>query len=565
MQLHGGRVEVRADRPEALAVEWSLGGGRLTWSVTNRGDTDTAVHAVAIVSRLDPVTEPLRVLRHGYQSWSPTGVATFRVDQDGSRAEGVRSLVLGMHHADQGVAEPDELRSELVTALRDDTGALLVAGFLGGWDHDGTFRVRPARDGSGAVELWVEAYLGGAVLEAGERRALHDVWFAEGEHDASPLLETWAAELGQVGAARTSAPYQVGWCSWYHYFHDVTEADLLGNLRRADAWPFEVFQLDDGFQAAIGDWLVTNADFPTPIEGLAGAIAAAGRTPGIWIAPFLAGPDSEVAARHPGWLARHRASGGPLVGMVNDGWGGLVHTLDTTQPEVLAHLEEVARHLVEAGFPYLKLDFTYAPSMDGHYADPGQTPAQRVRAGFEAVRRGAGDAAFLLGCGAPLGATVGLVDGMRIGADVGPWWHAPRGRYSPAGHEGGEPATVNAWRNTLSRSFLHRHLWLNDPDCLMLRTDETQLQPEQVRAWALAVAASGGMALVSDDLALLGDEARHLLDEVISLGREADAGPHPPRCPDLLDADPPTRLVTATLELVGDPEVGVAHVQGLLA
>jgi alpha-galactosidase len=139
-----------------------------------------------------------------------------------------------------------------------------------------------------------------------------------------------------------------------------------------------------------------------------------------------------------------------------------------------------------------------------------------------------------------------------------------------AGHQGGEPATVNAWRNTLSRSFLHRRLWLNDPDCLMLRTDKTQLDAEQVRAWALAVGVSGGMALVSDDLALLGPDARSLLDEVIALGREADTEArsptgHPPRCLDLLDADPPTRLATATVELVGDPASGSAHVQGLLA
>ena len=124
---------------------------------------------------------------------------------------------------------------------------------------------------------------------------------------------------------------------------------------------------------------------------------------------------------------------------------------------------------------------------------------------------------------------------------------------------------MNAWRNTLSRSFLHRRLWLNDPDCLMLRTDRTRLEPEQMRAWALAVGVSGGMALVSDDLALLGADARALLDEVIALGREADAGPHPPRCADLLDHDPPTRLATDTVELVGDPAPGVAHVQGLLA
>ena len=79
-----------------------------------------------------------------------------------------------------------------------------------------------------------------------------------------------------------------------------------------------------------------------------------------------------------------------------------------------------------------------------------------------------------------------------------------------------------------------------------------------------------GMALVSDDLALLGAEARSLLDEVMALCRETDgeaarAGGRPPRCVDLLDTDPPSRLATSTVELVGDPVAGSAHVQGLLA
>ncbi|MET0901691.1 MAG: glycoside hydrolase family 36 protein [Acidimicrobiales bacterium] len=564
MRLEAARVDVRAADAGSIDVEWSLSADRLTWSVANRGDSPVAVDAVALVARLGSVVEPVRVLRHGFQSWSPTAMATFRVDQDPTRSEGVRSLAIGMHHADWSRAEEDELRSELVTALRDATGAVLVAGFLGGSEHDGTFRVRSTRDDSEGIDLWIEAFLGGAALQPGERRELHPVSLADGDGDPSPLLEAWAAELGGAALARTRSPYQVGWCSWYQYFHAVTETDLRANLHLASDWPFEVFQLDDGFQRAIGDWLSTNDKFPSSLDDLAAVVRAGGRTPGIWIAPFLAGPDSAVAAAHPEWLASHVPSGTPLVGMVNDAWGGGVHTLDTTQPEVLDHLETVARSLVDAGYPYLKLDFTYAPSIRGGYADPSRTPAQRVRAGFEAVRRGAGDAAFLLGCGAPLGTAVGMVDGMRIGADVAPWWHPSAEQYRPPGHTGGEPATVNAWRNTLSRSFLHRHLWINDPDCLMLRSDRTRLEPEQVRAWALAVGVSGGMALVSDDLARLGRDARALLEEVITLGREADAGSHPPRCADLLDHDPPTRLATEAVELVGDPSLGVAHVQGRL-
>ena len=82
----------------------------------NGADEPVGVDAVAVVARLDPVATPLRMLRHGYQSWSPTGVATLGVDEDPSRSPGVRSLPIGMHHADPEHADDGELRSELVTA-----------------------------------------------------------------------------------------------------------------------------------------------------------------------------------------------------------------------------------------------------------------------------------------------------------------------------------------------------------------------------------------------------------------------------------------------------------------
>ncbi len=515
---------------EETATGWS-------WSVANRGDEPVALDAVALEWDAGPAGDDSRFLRNGYQSWSPCGVGRLGVDEDPSRA-GAPELVRALHHADAEVAAPGELRSELVTIVRRRPGdPLLCVGFLGGAEHDGTLR---ARLDDGHVTLAAEAFLGGAALAPAEVRRLHEVRLAEGD-DAPDLLADWAAVAGEAGAARTGGPFTVGWCSWYQYFSDVTEADVRANLARAGDWPFAVVQVDDGYQRAIGDWLRPNDRFPAGLGALAADIAATGAAPGIWLAPFLAAPGSALLTEHPDWTATHR-SGRPLVGSVNPPWGGAVLVLDTTRPEVLAHLEATAAALVEAGYRYLKLDFTYAPAIPGRYADPSRTPAQRVRAGMEAVRRGAGDDVFLLGCGLPLGAGIGVVDGMRIGPDVAPWWEP---RDALPGYADTAPSTLNAWRSTLVRSAFHRRLWLNDPDCVMLRTADTELTPEQVRAWALTVGASGGMALVSDDLALLDADARRLLDEVLALGRAADeaarTGP-PPRCDDLLDAATPTRL-----------------------
>jgi alpha-galactosidase len=184
--------------------------------------------------------------------------------------------------------------------------------------------------------------------------------------------------------------------------------------------------------------------------------------------------------------------------------------------------------------------------MPGRFHDATATPAQRVRAGYDAIRRGAGDDVFILGCGAPLGPLVGAVDGMRIGADVAPSWERDAATAALPGYEAAAPATRHAFVNTCTRAWQHRKLWSNDPDCIMLRTHGTGMDAAAVEAWALAVGMSGGLILVSDDLTQLGADARERLAEVIALGRSADAAVgtgSPPRCPDLLEPTGPTTLV----------------------
>ncbi len=529
-----------------------------SWSIAADAASGQRLRSVAIVLRVVDGRGPLRMFRHGYQSWSPCDVAVFGIDRDPSLADGSLELVRGVHQADQRVVtDRDELRSEWLTVLADDSGSTVLVGFDGGDRHDGTLRLR---NGAAGPELWCEAFLGDAVLAAGEERHLHDLVIATGATTEN-LLAGWANHAGRVGGARVDADYQVGWCSWYHYFHDVTEADLDHNLALADSWPFDVFQLDDGYQSAIGDWLITNDKFPSDVGAIADRIAAAGRIPGIWIAPFLAAPDSRVAIEHPDWLATF-ADGSPLITMFNPPWGGgmggFMYGLDTTHPEVIEHLERLSRTLVDVGFDYLKLDFTFSPAYDGLWHDSSQTPAQRVRAGYDAIRRGAGDA-FLLGCGSPLSNVVGVIDGNRIGPDVAPSWPIEAKTEPLAGYRGSQPSTRNAWFNTAARSFMHRRLWLNDPDCLMLRNAETELTAEQMRTWALAVGVSGGMALVSDDLALVDAQGRALLDEAITLGRAADDAARSgnvPTSPHLLAAATPSTIASVDQRLRVDADEG---------
>ena len=502
------------------------------------------------------------MLRHGYQSWSPSDVAIFGQDRDRSLAPGSIELIRAINQADQRVVDvEDELRSEWLTVLADDSDASVLVGFDDGRNHDGTMRLRTGPTG---IELWCEAFLGDVIIREGERRELHDVLIARGG-PTDALLSAWASTVGASGRARVDADHQVGWCSWYHYFHDVTEEDITSNLQLADEWPFDVFQVDDGFQSAIGDWLTTNEKFPSGLESMAARISGRGRRPGLWLAPFLVAPDSVVAAEHPEWLARG-FDGEPLPNMFNPPWGGgmdgLMFGLDTTVPEVREHLRDLAATVIAMGFTYLKLDFTFSPSFDGVWSDRSFTPAQRVRAGFDAIRAGAGDDTFLLGCGVPLAHSVGVVDANRIGADVAPSWSLRSDVSMLSGYAGTQPATRHAWSATATRSFMHRRLWLNDPDCLMLRSEQTELTPQAAHTWAQAVGISGGMVLVSDDLSLLGSSARSVLDEAIDLSRSADSAARQgevARSLDLLEGPEPTRLSSSVGELRVDLSDGTSE------
>ncbi|HYD50272.1 MAG TPA: hypothetical protein VEB21_18080, partial [Terriglobales bacterium] len=151
-----------------------------------------------------------------------------------------------------------------------------------------------------------------------------------------------------------------------------------------------------------------------------------------------------------------------------------------------------------------KLDFLYAAALPGRRYDGRRNRAEALRAGLDAIRRGAGADAFLLGCGCPLGVAVGVVDAMRIGADVTPYWTNLLARTVLRNTHG--LATRHAIINTLTRAGFDRLWWRNDPDCLMVRDRDTKLSEEEVRLLATVFAMTDGMIVLSDRLSDLSPE-----------------------------------------------------------
>jgi alpha-galactosidase len=382
-----------------------------------------------------PASDPQRFYAHGWHSWCRTGW----VDPQHSRRR-IRDRVDRLGHDDPIHAFDAHPGGSAVGAVehRDGTVTLVGALGLGGWVSlergrlAGRYEDDPGR--------WLVA-----------------------RGNPGEVFDAYARELASVHGRRGGTDVRL-WSSWYGYYEDIDAdriervIDGLGDL------PFDTVQIDDGWQVAIGDW-APNARFPQGVAPLAQRIAATGRRAGLWLAPFIAAPDSAVTARHPEMLLRDE-NGDPV--MAGENWGAPYFALDVTHPATTDHLERLFTGLVAAGFGFFKLDFVYAAAFPGRPHSPmGREAAYRN--GLATIREVVGDEVYLLACGAPIAASIGMCDGIRIGPDVGPWWVDP---------DAADPATGRGARNALATAV--NRLWLRpaidiDPDVVYFREHGVRL------------------------------------------------------------------------------------------
>ncbi|MDB5098301.1 MAG: hypothetical protein JWM80_2722 [Cyanobacteria bacterium RYN_339] len=507
-----------------LALLWTArpvaGGVELVLEVTNR-----LPYAVS-VERLDVLVVPEGIapapvreaMQPGYQSWSfATPVGPYE-QVDRHQPAPIVAPVLPATEAERFVSYG--------LALLTAGNRRMLVGFTTARDQHPLVAVQATPAGhmlTASCQVEGRALAPGATLRSEALRVQADL-------ADEVLLEAYARETARQMGATPWPHAPTGWCSWYYFYTAVTAADMRSNLDVLDAhrarMPVTAVQLDDGYQTAIGDWLDVNAKFPAGLRALVQEIHARGYQAGLWLAPFFLGEPSQTYQAHPDWVVRDEA-GLPISTMTN--WGHRNFSLDTTHPGAMAYLREVFRTIVDDwGFDYLKIDFLYAGAVRGRRHDPHATGVQAYRQGLALIREVVGER-FVLGCGAPFLPSVGLVDGMRVGPDVAPFWTSP----DPLGSA---PAMWNAIRSTLAHHWMHPHLWVNDPDCLIVRQADSQLSGAEVETWATVVALSGGMVLLSDDLAKLEPARAAIIPRLLPpLG--LPARPHGP----LIDGVP-TRL-----------------------
>lgn len=325
------------------------------------------------------------------------------------------------------------------------------------------------------------------------------------------------AESALVGFAKTvaeiaGAPYierenPVGFCTWYYYFTGVTPEAIRANMAVLDEHkedlPVKYIQIDDGWFDRNGSWK-PNEKFGD-MKKMADEIKAHGYIPGIWLAPFWCSKKfPELTEEHPDWFV-HDLDGNLMPGSF---------AIDYTHPEAREYMANILHTMAyDWGFRYFKLDVISLSLSPGVHHDPEATALSNYRLGLRTIRENITPDSFILDCTAPLGGACGLVDGMRVSCDVFERWES----------------LIDVFNATLNRFYLHRNYYLIDSDCLIVRKKENEdgecgryctRTDTEIRTYVTAMAASGGILMLSDKLPLLSDDQLRLISKLFPVNQD---------------------------------------------
>ncbi|GAB1471210.1 alpha-galactosidase [Chloroflexota bacterium] len=382
--------------------------------------------------------KPIRYYRHGWQSWSlsawvepaplpfskPAIFSPLQVDAIYARERNPNGSWLGAVEFEDG-------KILLLGALATDAHVFLVGNQLKGQSE------------AGEIE-WL-------VIHSDEKSA----------------FDEYVTQLGKrFGIADKDHAPRV-WCSWYSLYTAISEKLLFDSFDQLGALPFEVLQVDDGWQNNIGDW-EANKKFPSGMEALAAKIKSTGRRAGLWLAPLIAARSSQLFKKHKNWFLRDEK--GRLVS-AGFNWGQPLYALDTTHPDVTLWLIALMKQVRRWGFDYFKLDFLYAGALKGkRFKDMPREAAYRESLRY--MREAMGEGAFFLTCGTPILPALGMCDAIRIGPDVSHEWENYRNEtllYNFA-----TPGTKNAIRTVVHRLWLKPLVHI-DPDVEYFESKENSL------------------------------------------------------------------------------------------
>jgi alpha-galactosidase len=354
------------------------------------------------------------------------------------------------------------------------------------------------------------------ILKPGEKLNSEEL-FIDIDNITTKGLDNYALQVRQKMSCRPALKPITGWSTWDYYFGDISEENILENVdflfRHKQEIPVEYIQIDAGYTVdKLYEWKNWNKHFPHGPKWLVEKINEKGFKAGIWLVPFWAWRGSILGEEHPDWLIKDK-DGNPISPSGNS------FALDGTHPEVQKYLHDLAQTITcDWGFEYIKIDgASMIGMMKGVHYDSAATSCQAYRRGIEAFRSGMKTGTYFMG--GIFGPSIGIVDAMRIGSDVGARWNGSkidihagkRDRYHGCGN------ILRAVGSTLNTVFMNKRFWVNDCDYLVVRDDRSELSLNEARLWATVTGLYGGNVILGDRMETLSQPRLEILGKIFPI------------------------------------------------
>ncbi len=332
-----------------------------------------------------------------------------------------------------------------------------------------------------------------------------------------------------------------GWESWYNHYSFINEELILKDLNSlpksdniinsfiAPKTKNSIFQVDDGWEKAAGDWNCNLERFPNGMANLAEKISEKGYVPGLWIAPFIIDYRSEFCKEHKNWVLKNK-NGKPVYAGYNPIWGDTFgknqpslpnsfFCLDLSLAEVQQYLDSLMEKVIdEWGFRYIKLDFLYAGMLVGKYQNDGASYEfynKAVQTLTSRKTNNHGEEVFYLGCGMPFELSYNSLPLSRIGPDTKEDWDVPLMKNL---NFSGRTSAFKNMQSTLGHAFWNGSVFINDPDVIFLRNKNISLNQTEKELISLVNFLFAGQIMHSDDPADFEEETEgELTKKIISL------------------------------------------------
>ena len=337
-------------------------------------------------------------------------------------------------------------------------------------------------------------------------------------------MEAYASFYKEKQTSVSEIP--VGWNSWDYYFRTVSLDDVIENMEAIKKNPdlsqnIKYIVVDDGWSHNWGEWQ-PNYRFPGGLERLVEEIKNRDFIPGIWTAPLQAEALSYPVMRTPGILIKNQYND-PLP---SDAGGH--YLIDPTNPDGQIFLRELFTRLYNIGFRLFKVDYVNSLLKVKRFYKEGVGPYEALRELFRIIRSCVKDS-HIIGCSLPEECGPNVADSGRVSIDIHNHWSHVEWVIDSILH--------NYW--------LHKKIWINDPDFLIVRGQDTSLEIEtnvtnpgannpnpvgftkrwrygpvfnedEARTWTNIVIMSGGSVFLGDRISMLNAKGLSLVKKALN-------------------------------------------------